>query len=251
MHGSDANYARLVQSYAQGAITQWGVRRSAEGLESVAGPVRAETRLWFNEANDSHHFLVPGLIVLVMTLIGAFLTSLVMAREWERGTLEALFVTPVRVNEIIIGKTVPYFGLGLCGLLLCLVAAKILFEVPFRGSVVMLGLVSMLYLLTCLGAGLLISSAIKSQFIASQIALLTTFLPAMMLSGFLFDIRSMPTALALLTRLLPARYFVELLQTLFLAGNVWSVILPDAAVLAVMASLFLWRAAAITHKRLE
>ncbi|QFY44863.1 ABC transporter permease [Candidatus Methylospira mobilis] len=251
VHGSDANYARLVQAYAEGAVAQWTQRRQAEGRGGMAGPVKIESRLWFNEANNSRYFLVPGLIVLVMTLIGAFLTALVMAREWERGTLEALFVTPVRVTEILIGKTVPYFVLGVMGLTLCLFSAKFLFEVPFRGSVIVLMLVSMLYLLVSLGIGLLISSAVKNQFVASQLAVLTTFLPAMMLSGFLFDIRSMPVVLRLLTQLLPARYYVDLLQTLFLAGDVWSVILPDTAVLSAMAIFFLWRARSITRKRLE
>ena len=130
-----------------------------------------QSRLWFNAANESRYFLVPGLIVLIMTLIGAFLTSLVMAREWERGTMEALFVTPVRPDEILLGKTIPYFVLGMIGLTLCLAAAKFLFHVPFRGSVSVLIGVSMLYLLVALAIGLLISSAIKSQFVASQIAL--------------------------------------------------------------------------------
>lgn len=251
LHGSDANYARLVQAYAEGAINQWFVHRLAEGYPDSTGPVRIESRLWFNQANNSRYFLVPGLIVLVMTLIGAFLTTLVMAREWERGTLEAIFVTPVRVSEIMIGKTIPYFLLGMCGLILCLLSANFLFDVPFRGSVGILLLVSMIYLLGSLGMGLLISSAIRNQFVASQVAVLTTFLPAIMLSGFLFDLRSMPAALSMLTRLLPARYFVDLLQTLFLAGNVWSLIVPDTLILAGMAALFLWRAAAITRKSLE
>jgi len=251
LHGSDANYARLVQAYAEGAIGQWRARRQAEGQSTLVGPVTIASRLWFNEANNSRYFLVPGLIVLVMTLIGTFLTALVMAREWERGTLEALFVTPVRVAEIMIGKTVPYFLLGLTGLILCLLSAKYLFDVPFRGSVTVLLLISMVYLLVSLGLGLLISAAVKNQFVASQLAVLTTFLPAMMLSGFLFDIRSMPTFLKMLTQLLPARYYVDLLQTLFLAGNVWAVIIPDTLVLLAMAAFFLWRASAMIWKRLE
>jgi ABC-2 type transport system permease protein len=201
--------------------------------------VVVQERVWFNEANDSHYFLVPGLVVLVMTLIGAMLTSLVLAREWERGTLEALFVTPVRAGEILLGKTIPYFVLGMIGLALCLLGAKFLFHVPLRGSVAVLVVVSMLYLLVALGIGLLISSATKSQFVASQLTMLVTFLPAFMLSGFLFDLRSMPAAVRLLTYALPARYYVALLQTLFLAGDVWSVILPNGAVLAGMAAVLL------------
>lgn len=251
VHGIDANRARIIQGYAQGVIGAWSARRAAEGEAAVSGPVRLQNRLWFNEANDSRYFLVPGLVVLVMTLIGALLTSLVVAREWERGTIEALFVTPVRPGEILLGKTVPYFVLGMVGLALCLLAAKFLFHVPFRGSIAVLSAVSVLYLLVALAIGLLISTALKSQFVASQITLLVTFLPAVLLSGFLFDLRSLPTPVQLITLLLPARYYVTLLQTIFLAGDVWAVILPNAAVLAAMVSVLLWLARHATRKELE
>ncbi|HEY2920722.1 MAG TPA: ABC transporter permease [Candidatus Binatia bacterium] len=250
VHGVDANHARIVQSYAQGAIGQWAARRGAEGKEILTGPVIVQSRLWFNETNESRYFLVPGLIVLIMTLIGALLTSLVMAREWERGTLEALFVTPVRPEEILLGKTIPYFILGMIGFVLCLLAAKFLFNVPFRGSVIVLTGASTLYLLVALAIGLLISSAVKSQFVASQITLLVTFLPAVMLSGFLFDLRSMPAAVRVITYLLPARYYVTLLQTIFLAGDIWAVILPNAAVLAGMMIVLLWLTRRVTRKKL-
>jgi ABC-2 type transport system permease protein len=239
VHGVDANHARIVQSYAQGAVNQWAAKRTAQGQEVLSGPVVVQSRLWFNEANESRYFLVPGLIVLIMTLIGAFLTSLVVAREWERGTMEALFVTPVRPDEILIGKTIPYFMLGMIGLVLCLLAAKFLFHVPFRGSIAVLSGVSILYLLVALSVGLLISSAFKSQFVASQIALLVTFLPALMLSGFLFDLRSMPAVVRIITYVLPARYYVTLLQTIFLAGDIWAIILPNAAALGGMAAVLL------------
>ena len=250
VHGTDANNARIIQAYAQGAIAQWSARRIAEGNQVAAGPVVVQARLWFNEANDSHYFLVPGLIVLIMTLIGAFLTAMVMAREWERGTLEALFVTPARTDEILLGKTVPYFALGMIGLLLCVLAAKFLFEVPLRGSLWVLMSVSMLYLLVTLGIGLLVSSVTRSQFVASQLALVVSFLPAMMLSGFLFDLRSAPAAVRLISYLMPARYYVLLLQTLFLAGNIWSVVVPNASVLAVIAAALLIFSRMATHKRL-
>jgi ABC-2 type transport system permease protein len=251
VHGTDANYARIVQAYAQGAIAQWSARRAAEGKEAAVSPVGVRDRLWFNEANESRYFLVPGLIVLIMTLIGALLTALVMAREWERGTLESLFVTPVRAGEILLGKTIPYFVLGMVGLGLCLVAAKYLFYVPFRGSVLVLIGVSMLYLLVALGIGLFISSAVKSQFVASQVTLLVTFMPAVMLSGFLFDLRSMPAVIRAITHVLPARYYVALLQTVFLAGDVWAVVVPNAAVLAGMAVVLLLLARRVTRKRLD
>jgi len=250
VHGTDANRARIIQSYAQGAVGQWMARQAAEGREVAPGPVVLRQRLWFNEANESHYFLVPGLIVLIMTLIGATLTALVMAREWERGTLEALFVTPVQADEILLGKTIPYFMLGMVGLVLCLLAARFLFHVPFRGSVWILTGTSMLYLLVVLSIGLLISSVVKSQLIASQVALLVTFMPAVMLSGFLFDLRSMPAPVRLITYGLPARYYVTLLQTVFLAGDVWSVILPNAAVLASMAAVLLLLTRRVTRKRL-
>jgi ABC-2 type transport system permease protein len=251
VHGTDANRARILQGYVQGVVSQWSARRAAAGLPALLPPVAVQSRLWFNEANDSRHFLIPGLLVLIMTLIGALLTAMVMAREWERGTLEALFVTPVRVGEILLGKTIPYFALGFVGLLLCLVSSRLLFHVPFRGSIWVLALGSTLYLLVALGIGLLISSAVKSQFVASQVTLLVTFLPAVMLSGFLFDLRSMPVVVRAITYVLPARYFVALLQTVFLAGDVWAVIVPNSAVLALMAAAFLLATRATVRKKLD
>jgi ABC-2 type transport system permease protein len=250
VRGVDANTARIIQTYAQGAISQYSARQAAEGKTSDAGSAAVRSRVWFNETNDSHYFLVPGLVVLIMTLIGALLTSLVMAREWERGTFEAMFVTPVRPDEILIGKTTPYFVLSMIGLFLCILSAQFLFDVPLRGSVAVLIAVSVLYLLVSVAFGVLISSVTKSQFIASQVAIVVTFLPAMMLSGFLFDLRSMPAAVRLFTYVLPARYYVALLQTIFLAGDIWTVILPNAAVLTAMAAVLLALSRAATQKRL-
>jgi ABC-2 type transport system permease protein len=250
VHGTDANRARIILGYAQGAIGEWQALRAAEGHAVMAGPVTVRDRLWFNEADDSHYFLVPGLVVLVMTLIGAMLTSLVVAREWERGTFEALFVTPVHADEILLGKTIPYFVLGMIGLALCIIAARFVFHVPFRGSLWVLTVASMLYLLVSLGVGLFISSAVKSQFVAVQFTLLVTFMPAIMLSGFLFDLRSMPAEVRLITYALPARYYVTLLQTIFLAGDVWEVILPNGAILAAMACVLLFMARSVTRKKL-
>jgi len=251
LHGGDANRARIIQGYVQGAIQAWNARQVAEGKTVATGTVAVQMRLWFNDANESRYFLVPGLIVLVMTLIGALLTAMVMAREWERGTLESLFVTPVRSEEILLGKTIPYFLLGLVGLALCIVAAKYLFHVPLRGTLPVLLGASTLYVMVALGIGLLISSAVKNQLVASQLAMLATFMPALMLSGFLFDLRSMPTAIRLITYVLPARYYVTLLQTIFLAGNVWRVIIPNMLVLATMTVLLGLGSRAATRKRLD
>ena len=252
-NGVDANRSRALLGYAQGAIAQWGVQNSAASAtrDRGVGALRIEQRMWFNEANDSSYFLVPGLIVLIMTLIGAYLTALGMAREWERGTIESLFVTPVRPGDVLISKIVPYFGIGLIGLILCLLAAKFVFVVPIRGSVAMLMLASMLYLLVALGVGLVVSATIRSQFLASQVALVATFMPALLLSGFMFDLHSMPAAVRAISYVLPATYFVELLQTMFLAGNVWPVILRDCAVLAFDAAVLLAVARVKTRKELR
>lgn len=250
VNGRDANRARIIEGYVDGAMGAWMAREAAEGRGFAVGGVNVQSRLWFNEANNSRYFLVPGLIVLVMTLIGALLTSMVVAREWERGTLEALFVTPVRSVEILLGKTVPYFGLGMIGLFLCILAARFLFDVPLRGSIFVLVGVSVLYVLVALGIGLLISSAVKNQLVASQLSMLATFMPAFMLSGFLFDLRSMPAAVRIVTYFLPARYYVALLQTVFLAGDIWPVILPNAAVLAAMAAALFLASRAVNRKSL-
>jgi ABC-2 type transport system permease protein len=199
----------------------------------------------------SRNYLVPGLLVVNMTLVGALLTALVMAREWERGTLEALMVTPVTLREILIGKTLPYFVLGMGGMALSVGMALGLFEVPLRGSFWVLVLASMLFLITALGMGLFISVLAKNQFIAGMIAIIATFLPAFLLSGFLFDIDSMPLVVQAITHIVAARYFVAILQSLFLAGNVWSVILPNAAALLLMAMVFFGLARRLIHKRLE
>jgi len=252
VNGIDGNTARIVEAYAEAAVAQSGARVASEGQDagSAGGQATVESQLWFNSANDSRYFLVPGLIVLIITLIGAFMTSMVVAREWERGTFEALFVTPVRTDEILLGKVVPYFVLGMGGLLLCMGAAKFLFDVPIRGSIPILLGVSMLYLLVSVATGLLISSSLKSQFLASQVTLVVTFMPALMLSGFLYDLHSVPLAIKLVSYLVPARYFVSLLQTLFLAGDVWSVILPNAAILAVVAIVMLALTRRATRKTL-
>jgi len=176
---------------------------------------------------------------------------MVMAREWERGTMEALMVTPVRMREVIIGKLVSYFILGMGGTTLSVAMAVFLFNVPLRGSVVVLFATAGLFLLTALGMGLLISAVTRNQFVAGQVAIVVTFLPAFILSGFIFDISSMPPVVQVVTYLVAARYFVSILQTVFLAGNVWTLIIPDAAALVVMAAIFFELTRRKTRKRLE
>ena len=216
----------------------------------LSGSISVEQRLWFNAANTSTWYLVPGLIALIMTLIGAFLTSLVVAREWERGTLEALFVTPVRPLEILLAKMIPYFVIGLFGFAMCLAAARFLFGVPMIGSLALLWFAAVLYMFVALGVGLLISSLAKNQFIASQMALLISFLPALLLSGFLFDLNNVPTAIRLIGEALPATHFLDLVKTLMLAGNVRFILLKDFAILAAYAIVLLTAARLVTRKRI-
>ncbi|WP_325435411.1 ABC transporter permease [Pseudomonas nitroreducens] len=253
VQGSDATRAASVSTYVSSALAGYAEKQADRGAGSAsqAGAVTIVQRMWFNAANTSTWYLVPGLIVLIMTLVGAFLTALVMAREWERGTLEALFVTPVRPVEILLAKIIPCFGIGMIGLALCLLAARFLFDVPIYGSFIVLVISSMLYMLVALGIGLLISAVTKNQFLASQIALLASFLPAMMLSGFIFDLRNVPTAIRVIGNLLPATYFMELVKSLFLAGDFWPMIFKNCAILAAYAVALLGLARLVTRKRLD
>ncbi|HLY97051.1 MAG TPA: ABC transporter permease, partial [Sideroxyarcus sp.] len=251
VNGVDANSARIAAGYVQGAWGNWLAQTAQRRGQRLEVPVQMEQRVWFNSELRSRNFLVPGLIAVIMTLIGALLTAMVMSREWERGTMEALLVTPLSMREVIVGKLLPYFILGMGGLVLSVSMALFLFEVPLRGSLWVLLLTSALFLLTALGMGLLISTVARSQFVAGLVALIATFLPAFLLSGFIFDIGSMPGVVQLITHVIAARYYVAILHTLFLAGDEWSVILPNSLALAALAAVFLgltWRNA---RKRLE
>jgi ABC-2 type transport system permease protein len=213
--------------------------------------ISTEPRVWFNPEVRSQNFLIPGSIAIIMTLIGTLLTALVVAREWERGTIEALMATPVGVSEFLLGKLIPYFLLGMGAMILSATAAVAIFKVPYRGSIAALLIVSTVYLATMLPLGLLISTLAKNQFVASQAALVAAFLPAFELSGFIFEIDSMPWPIRWLTCLLPPRYFVSSLQTLFLAGDVASVLVPNTLLLAGGAALFFTLLVRATRMRLE
>lgn len=238
LNGVDANQARIASGYIQGVWQTWlGAWYADRGIE-LKLPVVAEQRVWFNPALRSTDFLVPGLVAVIMTLIGALLTALVVAREWERGTMEALMVTPIRIWELLLGKLLPYFVLGMGGMLLSVAMALWLFKVPQRGSFWLLLAASALFMLVVLAMGLLISTVARNQFVAGQIAILATFLPAFLLSGFIFDIGSMPSVIQVITHVVPGRYFVAILQTVFLAGDVWPVVLGNAGALLLMMLFF-------------
>jgi ABC-2 type transport system permease protein len=251
VNGVDANNARLISGYVEGALATWREHWAEAHGEALNMPVQVQQRVWFNSELRSRNYLVPGLIAVIMTLIGALLTAMVMAREWERGTMEALMVTPVAMREILLGKLIPYFILGMGGMALSVVMAVGLFAVPLRGSIWVLAATTSLFLLVALGMGLLISVLAKNQFVAGQAAIITTFLPAFILSGFIFDIGSMPWVVQMLTHVIAARYFVSILQSVFLAGNVATVIVPNALALSVMALIFLGLTRAKSRKRLE
>ena len=251
VNGVDANKARLIQGYVNGVWMRW-LERTATALgRPLRVPVTVEPRIWYNPAVRSRNYLVPGLIAVIMTLIGALLTSMVVAREWERGTMEALLVTPVRVREILLGKVIPYFLLGMGGMGLSVIMAVWLFGVPLHGSLAALTASSALFMLTAIAMGLLISTVAGSQFVAGQVAIVATFLPAFILSGFVFDLGSMPVPIQWLTHLVPARYFVAILQTLFLAGDIWPIFLVNAAWLAGMALVFFLIIRRKSNKRLR
>jgi len=248
--GTDPNTANFVMAYAQGTLAGWQAMRAAGQGADGAPAIEVRQRVWFNQELVSRNTLVPGAIAIVMTMIGTLLTALVVAREWERGTMEAMMATPVTAAELLAGKILPYFALGLASLTLCVFVAVVLFGVPFRGSAGALYLVSAAFLCPALGLGLLISSATKNQFLASQLALVTGFLPAFLLSGFLFEIGSMPRPIQWVAAILPARYYVPALQTVFLAGDVWPLYGRSIAVLLLEGAVLFALAGRLTRKRL-
>jgi ABC-2 type transport system permease protein len=254
--GSDPNTAALVQNYVQGLwanlLQQVAASRNDLMDRPNAAPlVAAEPRVWFNPDLDSQYALLPGAVGIVLTLIGTLLTSLVVAREWERGTMEALLATPITPGEFLAGKIIPYFALGMGAMLISVSVTVFGFNVPFRGSIVALLAVSSAFLAVMLSLGLLISTVAKNQFAASQAALIVGFLPAFELSGFIFELDSMPAPVRLLASILPPRYFVSCLQTLFLAGDVMSVLVPNGLVLLGMAAILFLALVKATSTRLE
>ena len=249
--GAEPNTANFVHGYLSAIWSAFLAGRATAQGATLAVPISMEARFWYNTNAISHWFLIPGSMTVIMTLLGTLLTSLVIAREYERGTLEALYATPLTRGQILIGKSLPYFALAMVSMLVCVLTALFLFQVPLRGSLFALGLVSAVFLFPALGQGLLISVTMKSQMAAAQLGLMTGFLPAMMLSGFLFDIHSMPPWLQAVTLIIPARYMNVSLQTVFLAGDIWAVLVPNMLFMVVVGAGFFglswWR----LHKRVD
>jgi ABC-2 type transport system permease protein len=249
--GSDPNTAGLVNGYLQGAWQSWQDQRALGSANSASGQIAVVSRFWFNPELESRRFLIPGSISMIEMMIGTLLTALVVSREWERGTMEALLATPVSNIEFIIGKLVPNFALGMCAMGVCVLAALFLFDVPLRGSIFSLFGFTAVFLSVALSLGLLISTVARTQFLASQIAMMVAYLPAVYFSGFLFEIASMPAPLRAFAAIVPAKYYVQGLQTIFLAGDIGAVLLPASAVLAGMAVLLFALTARKTRKRLD
>jgi ABC-2 type transport system permease protein len=255
--GAQPNTASFVSGYADGVLATWlenraGTRSGGARPGGTRPPrVVLEPRVWFNPEVESRKFLVPGSIAIIMTTIGTLLTALVVAREWERGTMEALFSTPAGIFEILLGKLLPYFALGLLATLGCGLLAVTVFGVPLRGSWLALMTLSASFLVPALGQGLLISALARNQFVAAQAAVFSGFLPAFLLSGFLFEIESMPLVIRLFTYVIPARYFVAGLQTVFVAGDVWAQFVPDVLAMLAIGSIFFAVTASRTRKSLD
>ncbi|PTY01970.1 hypothetical protein DB346_10615 [Verrucomicrobia bacterium LW23] len=249
--GTEPNIAVFVENYARGAWQSWLGQRSLARGEEMPPDIQMEARYWFNPAAESRNYIIPGSITIIMTVIGALFTSLVVAREWERGTMEALLATPVTRTELLLSKLLPYYVLGILSLLLCVAVSVFVLSVPYRGSIVMLVAVSSLFLLSALGVGLLLSTLLRNQFNAAQAALNAAFLPAMMLSGFIYEIASMPHFLQIVTYILPARYFVTSIQTLFQAGDILSLLWRDMLYLFLAGAFFIGLSFYHTKRRLD
>ncbi len=251
VNGVDSNQAQATKGYIEGAWLAWLNHYAAAQGHPLPAPVALQQRVWFNAALNSRDFLVPGLVAIIMTLIGSMLTAMVVAREWDRGTMEAMMVTPLRIREMMVGKLIPYFVLGMGGMAFTVALAVWQFDVPLRGSPWALFASSALFMLVSLAVGLLISIVAKNQFVAGQVAIVVTFLPAFILSGFIFDIHSMPGPIQIITHVVPARYFVAILQSLFLAGDVWPVFWANMAAMSVLLLIFMALVRRKAHKRLE
>ena len=232
--GSDSNTATIALGYLNTALEK-AARRA--GLYSVAPVIDIRPRVWYNPELKSRNFIVPGLIAVIMAIIAALLTSLTVAREWERGTMEQIISTPVKPAEIIIGKLIPYFAIGIIDTVLSIVIVVFLFGVPLKGSFLLLMFISSLFLIGGLSLGILISIATKSQLASSQVSVITSYLPALLLSGFMFSILNMPIPLQVITRFIPARYFVSALKGIFLKGNTAGMLIGDMGLLALFGVL--------------
>jgi ABC-2 type transport system permease protein len=216
LDGGDANSATIAKNYAEAIVARFSI--AVIGASPVSIPVQTESRVWYNETLESRNMVVPGLIAVIMAVIATMLTALTIAREWERGTMEQLAATPVHRLEVVLGKLLPYMGIGLVDVILAALIGVLVMGVPFHGNVLLLSGMTLLFLLGTLGLGIFISAAVKTQVLATQASILASFLPALLLSGFMFSIATMPMVLQLITYIVPARYFIVVTRGIFLKG---------------------------------
>ena len=239
--GSQVNTAPLLAANLRGTLRSWTEARARQQDQAFVPPLSLIARYTYNPELESRYMLVPGAIGIVMAMIGSLLTALIMAREYERGTMEGLLSTPISIPALVLSKLLPYYVLGLASTAICVAVAVLGYGLPFRGSFLALFLVSSAFLAAVLGQGLLISAGTKNQFVSTQFALLSGFLPSLLLSGFLFEIDSMPTAIQWLTYIVPARYLIPPLQSVFLVGDIWSMFLPNILALMGFGAFFFLR----------
>lgn len=249
LDGGDANTATIALNYSEAIVARFSADVVLAGA-AARPPADADSRVWYNPTLESRNMIVPALIAVIMSIIAAMLTALTIAREWERGTMEQLASTPVHRLEVVLGKLAPYVAIGLIDVAVATLAGVLLFGVPFRGDVLLLGALTLLFLIGALGLGIFISAALRSQVLAMQVALVVTYLPALLLSGFLFDIRSMPVALRAFTWVVPARYFVAVTRGVFLKGVGIEVLWVQAVSMLVFATAGLGLAAVAFRKEI-
>jgi len=254
--GSDSNTATLAIGYADSVAANYAqevvVRRlRRSGGPAIRTPLQVDARVWFNADLESKNFIIPGLIAVIMMVIAALLTSLTVAREWERGTMEQLISTPVKGRELIAGKLLPYFAIGMLDVLLAVLMGELVFDLPLRGNLVLLFGMAAMFLVGALSLGMLVSIVTKNQLLASQLAIVLTFLPAFLLSGFMFSIANMPRPIQIITYLVPARYFVGLLKGIYLKGVGLEVLGGEAVLLAVFSVVMVLLANAKFKKKLS
>jgi ABC-2 type transport system permease protein len=242
LDGSDANTASIALGYAEATVKSYSFQLRSQGQNLHAGlrpdiPVEAQLRVWYNSSLESKNYIVPGLIAVILMVIAALLTSLTIARERELGTLEQLLSTPIRPPEIVLGKMLAFFVVGVLDTLISILLGVFVFDVPFRGSFLLLSLTGCIFLSSAFFLGILISTLARSQLQAYQLGILSSFLPSMLLSGFIYAIENMPPAIQAVTYLVPARYFAEIIKGIFLKGVGWQVLWADILFLVVFSSL--------------
>lgn len=240
--GSDSNTATIVLGYLETVARAYNQDLAIEQTARSSGrtvtvPLDLRPRVWFNADMESKNYIIPGLIAVIMMVIAAMLTSLTVAREWETGTMEQIISTPLKGPELILGKLLPYFGIGMLDVLIAVLMGEFLFQVPLRGDVALLFGMAAVFLAGALSLGMLISIVTKTQLLASQLAMVVTFLPAFLLSGFMYDISNMPKAIQAITHVVPARYFVSLLKGIYLKGIGLELLMSEAGLLAVFGLL--------------